>query len=93
MFVDDAGVLELLVEAFGLEHFLEQILEAAVIGLEDRVLGRQVDRPFEVQAIVERGAREVADRIVQIVHRHGDARTGEVEHFAVDRLTIFALED
>jgi hypothetical protein len=38
------SVLEL-----GLEDLLEQVLEAAVVGLEDGVLGRQVDRPAEVR--------------------------------------------
>ena len=53
VFVNDPGGVELFLEAFGLEHFLEQILEAAVIGLEDGVLGRQVHRPAQVEAIVE----------------------------------------
>jgi hypothetical protein len=43
--VGDARGLELVGELLGLEDLLEQILEAAVIGLEDGVLGGQVDRP------------------------------------------------
>jgi hypothetical protein len=86
VFVDDALGVELFLEAFGVEHFLEQILEAPVIGLEDGVLGGEVHRPAEVEAIVEAGAGEVADRIVEVVHRHGDARAGEVEHVEVDLL-------
>jgi hypothetical protein len=52
----------------GVEDLLEDVLEAAVIGLEDGVLGREVDRVVAQQAVVERGAREVADRLVEIVH-------------------------
>ena len=62
-------VLELLVE-----DLLEDVLEAAVIGLEDGVLGRQIDRIAARQAVIERGACEVADRVVEIVHRHARRR-------------------
>ena len=81
------GAVELgeLVLELGVEHFLEDVLEAAVIGLEDRVLGREIDRPFALAAEVERGAREIADRLVEVVHAHGDAGAGEVEHFVFDR--------
>src|SRR3546814_2636280 len=91
MFVDDADRVELRLE-FGLEHFFEQILEAAVIGLEDRVLGRQIHRPLAREAIVEAGACEVADRIVEIVHAHRDARRGELEHLLVDPRAVLAFE-
>ena len=49
MFVNDTGSGKFFLEAFGVEHFLEQILEAAVIGLENRVLGGQIDRPAKVE--------------------------------------------
>ena len=77
---------------FGLEHLLEQVLEAAVIGLEDGVLGRQVDRPAQIEPVVERGAGEIADRVVEVVHCHGDPGRGGVEHLAFDHVTVFALE-
>src|SRR3546814_5066841 len=70
----------------------EQILEAAVIGLEDRVLGRQIHRPLAREAIVEAGACEVADRIVEIVHAHRDARRGELEHLLVAPRAVLAFE-
>ncbi|KCZ86404.1 NADP-dependent isocitrate dehydrogenase [Hyphomonas adhaerens MHS-3] len=77
------GAAELgeLVSKLGVEDFLEDVLEAAVIGFQDRVLGRQVDRPLALQAIVHAGAGEVADRLVEVVHAHGDTGAGEVEHF------------
>src|SRR3546814_4492368 len=71
----------------------EQILEAAVIGLEDRVLGRQIHRPLAREAIVEAGACEVADRIVEIVHAHRDARRGELEHLLVDPRAVLRSEE
>src|SRR3546814_61293 len=77
MFVHRAHRLELVGE-FIVEHFLEQILEAAVIGLEDGVLGRKIQRPAPAQRIVHAGAGEIADRIVQIVHAHGDAGAGKL---------------
>jgi hypothetical protein len=71
VFVDDTGGGELVGLNSVSNTSCEQILEAAVIGLEDGVLGRQIDRPAEVEAIVHRGAGEIADRIVEVVHRHG----------------------
>ena len=63
MLIDDARFLEPVLE-LGLEHLGEQVLETAVVRLEDRVLGAEIHRPLEVQTIVHRGAGEVADRIV-----------------------------
>ncbi len=57
MLIFDPGLVELGLE-FGVEDFLENVLEAAVIGLEDGVLGRQIDRPAALEAEVEAGARE-----------------------------------
>ena len=70
--VGDLALVELGLE-FGVEDLLEDILEAAVIGLEDGVLGREIDRIVALQAVVQRGAGEFLDRLVEIVHRHGDA--------------------
>ena len=69
-----------------LEDLLEEVLEAAVVGLEDRVLRRQVDGEAAVEAVAHRRAREVADRVVEVVHRHRDAAAGEVEDVDLDRL-------
>ncbi len=89
--VGDAEAGELRLE-LGLVDLLEDVLEAAVIGLEDRVLGREIDRILAHQAVVERGAGEVADRIVEIVHRHRDAGAGELEHLLLDHRAVVALE-
>src|SRR5208337_1061099 len=35
---------------------------------------------------------EVADRLVEIVHRHGDPGPGELEHLPLDHLAVLALE-
>ncbi len=89
--VGDAEGDELLLE-LGLVDFLEDVLEAAVIGLEDRVLGRQIHRPLAQQAVVQRGAGEVADRFVEVVHGHGDTGAGGLEHFLLDHRAVFADE-
>src|SRR3546814_10835816 len=48
MLIFDAGFGEFAFE-FTVEYFLKQILEAAVIGLQVGVLGRQIDRPVTVE--------------------------------------------
>ena len=79
--------LELLVE-----DVLEDVLEAAVIDLEDGVLGREIDRVALGQAHVERGAGEIGDGIVEIVHRHRDAGARGLVDFAFDHLAVLADE-
>ncbi len=78
-------VLELLVE-----HLLEDVLEAAVVDFQDGVLGRQIERIAARQRVVHRGAREIADRVVEIVHGQSDAGGGRLEHFALDDLAVIA---
>ena len=91
VFVGDARRLEFVGE-LGLEHGLEDVLEAPVIGLEDGVLGGQVDREFAVEAEGHRGAGEVLDRVIEVVHRHGDTGARIVEHLMLDHLTVLADE-
>src|SRR6185312_10553786 len=69
---------------FGLEDLLEEVLEAPVVDLEDRVLAREVDGVLAVERVVEAGAREAPDGLVEVVHRHGDARARRLEHFLLD---------
>src|SRR5450759_268178 len=61
-------LLELLVE-----DLLEDVLEGAVISLEDGVLGREVDRVLALQAVVQLRTGEVLDGLVEVVHPHDDA--------------------
>src|SRR3546814_18109757 len=65
---------------------LEEVLEAAVIDIEDRVLGREVDRPAAVEAVVPAGPRKADDGVIQVVHAHRDARALELEPLPVDRV-------
>ena len=83
MFVNDAGFAILGFEIIGV-NFFEQILEAAIIGLQDGVLGRKIHRPAAIEAIVQAGAGEVADAVVKVVHAHGDARRREFEYLFLD---------
>ena len=74
----------------GVEHFLEYVLEPPVIDFDDRVLGRKVERITAIERVIHRGAGEIADRVVEIVHRHGDAAAGKLEDFAFDLLAVVA---
>ncbi|MCY1300304.1 hypothetical protein D9M70_498650 [compost metagenome] len=91
VFVPDLQFLELLGEFF-LEDLLEDVLEAAVIDLEDGVLGREVDRNLALDAVVERSTREFGDRIVEVVHAHGNAGRRRVEDVVFDFLAVFTDE-
>ena len=71
----------------GVEHLLEQVLELAVVGLEDRVLGGQVHRVVALQAVAQRGPGEVADGVVEVVHAHDDAAVlGHLHDLELHRL-------
>src|SRR5262249_13648129 len=74
------------------EDFLENILEPPVIDFDDRILGREIERVAAVERVIHRCAREIADRVVEIVHRHGDAAARELEDFALDLLAVVADE-
>ncbi len=83
--VGEAGVFELLLELFE-EDLLEDVLEATVVGLEDGVFSREVDRVVAVETVVERGASEIADRLVEVVLHLRDAVARGVEDLEADRL-------
>ena len=74
--VSELFLRELVLE-LAVENVLENILKAPVIDFDDRVLGRQIERIAAVEREIHRGAGEIADRIVEVVHRHGDAGAGE----------------
>ena len=83
--VDQAGRLELVGE-FGVEDGLEDVLEVAVIGLEDRVLVAEVHAVAARQAVVQAGAGEALDAGVEVVHRPSThAGALEVEVAELDR--------
>ena len=77
MLVGDAELLELGFE-LGVVDLLEGFLEHAVIGLEDRVLRREVDGILARDAVVEAGAGKTLDRGEGIVDPQGDAGAFEV---------------
>ena len=74
----------------GLVDLGEDVLEAPVIGLEDGVLGREIDGIVALQAVGEGGAGELPDRLVDVVHGHGDARAGVIEDLVLDLLAVLA---
>jgi len=87
MFVGDLLLVEFGLE-LGVEDLLEDVLEPSVIDLENRVLGRQIDRIALRQALIERGAGEIGDRIVEIVHGERDAGAGRLVDFPLDHLAV-----
>ena len=77
--VGEAGGSNCVLE-LGVEDLLEDVLEAAVVGLEDRVLRREVHRVVAGEAVVEADARAKSRiDVVQVVHRHRDAVAGRLE--------------
>ncbi len=65
---------------------LELVFEHPVVGLEDGVLGGQIYRPFRVEAVGERRAREIPDGFLEVVHpQHDAAVLGDGHHFVHDR--------
>src|SRR5215213_4630936 len=91
MLIGQLALVEFLLE-LTVEYALEDILEAAVIDLEDRVLGGEVDGEIPVQAIVEGRPGEILDRVVQVIHGHGNACAWGVEHLVFDDLAVLAEE-
>mmetsp|Transcript_18322 Transcript_18322/g.24471 ORF Transcript_18322/g.24471 Transcript_18322/m.24471 type:complete len:322 (-) Transcript_18322:405-1370(-) len=77
--VPETGSLELRLVVL-LVDLLEDILEAAIVALEDRVLGGQVARVVPVQGVLHAGVGEAVDRLIGVVHAHHHAGGGEVEH-------------
>lgn len=67
MLVPQALCFEILLVG-GIVQFLEDVLEAAVVFLEDCVLGAQVQWIFAVKRVLEGRMREIHDAFVVIVH-------------------------
>ncbi len=91
MLVPDLGGFVLLFE-LGIINFLEDVLEAPVIDLQNGVLGREVAGNAAAKRVVERGAGKVADGLVKVVHAHGDARCRGVKHLVLDFGAVVADE-
>ena len=90
--IRDSSGLELVLE-LGVEDLLENVLEAAVVGLEDGVLRREVQRPPLGQGLVHAAAGETVDALVRVVHAHGDTALAlEVVDLPLGGLTT-ALRD
>ena len=73
---DALGVKVLLVVL--LENLLEEVLEAAIILLENGVLGAHVQRQLLHESHLEAGVRKATDRVIRVVLRQGNTTSGEV---------------
>ena len=89
--VGETAALELLAE-LGLIHFGEDVLEAAVIGLEDGVLGGEINGIVAHQPVIQAGAREIPDRLIDVVHCQRHAWTLELMHLMLDAGAVLADE-
>lgn len=56
-----------------LSTYLEDILETAIISLQNGVLGRHVQRPFFLQSHDKAGMSKVSNALVGIVHSHDNS--------------------
>ena len=67
----------------GLVDLLEDVLEATIILLHDRVLGAHVQGVVALQSILERGMSESSNRLISVIHAHQHTRVLKVvgDHF------------
>ena len=79
MLISNACLLKLVFK-LSLKYFLKQVLEAAIICFHDGVLSRQIDRPAKVKTIIHTGTRKTADRVIQIIHCHGNTAFGKIKY-------------
>jgi hypothetical protein len=78
----------------GVVELLENVLEAAVVLLEDGVLGAHVQRQLLVEGQLERGVGEAGDGLVRVVLRLGHAAALlELEDFNLLGLAALGRED
>ena len=64
---------------------MEDVLEATVIGLENRVLRRKVDGELAGEPVVERRACKRVNAVVEVVHAHRDTGTGSLKNLELHR--------
>lgn len=83
--VPDAELLELGL-VLGVVDLLERVFPLTVVALEDRVLGRHVQRQLLLNRELERALRKVGDALLRVVHGESDSRALEVEHLEVGGL-------
>ena len=84
---DALGIKFLLV--VGLEDLLEDVLEAAIVLLQDSVLGAHVERKALSQGKLETGVGKAANRLIGVVLSLGNTTAREVED--LDSLGLAAL--
>ena len=70
-----------LIGKFFIKHALENLHEAAIIGLKDGVFGGHIDRIAHLQPVIEAGAGKALNGLIQIIHAHGDTAGREIEYF------------
>lgn len=84
--VPDAKLLELGL-VLGLVDFLKDVLEAAVIRLENGVLGRQVQGELALNGETEARVRKALNGLIRVVH----GKTNTARLFKVEHLELFGI--
>ena len=64
---------------------VEDLLEEAMVGLGDRVLGAEPEVALFAERVVDAGPREAADGLLGVVHAHDHAGPLELVHSERDR--------
>ena len=76
-----------------LVDLLEDVLEATVVSLKNRVLGRQVAWVVSAESVLHACVSKSIDGLISVVHTHQDTGRWEVEHFEICGLrSILRLE-
>ena len=86
MFVSQLALLKLILKLC-VKYFLKNVLEATVVGLQNRIFSAQEHRIVALQAVIKRGARKTSNRFIKVIHTHHNARTFKVGNFHLDWLT------
>eukprot|EP00128_Syssomonas_multiformis_P005792 Colp12_sorted_trinity150504_noHs@29020 len=87
--VPDAGSLELGLVLVFIE-FGKDVLEAAIIALEDGVLGAEVEGPLLKEGVLEAGTSKIVDGLVEVVHAKSNTTARVVEDLDVNRLAAIS---
>ena len=71
---------------FSCENLLKNVFESTVIHFENRIFCRKIHRVATGESVAKTGPGEVANRVIEVVHRHRNASGWKVEDLEVHRL-------
>ena len=74
------------------ENFFKNILKPTIVFLQDGVFGRKIQRPAFVQSHVETRMSKTTNRLVGVVHGHGNAVAFEIINLKFLNRSVFAFK-